>query len=264
MSTRSTLTHCPAHSDGTPSLSIREGHTAPLPTCQTGCSREQVIAALKQKHLWPVQERPAATRRREPVRTYRYVADDGRLVVEKGRFEYTDRETGERRKFFNWRLPGAENWGNLGDQLKVEDIPLFNLPDVLRRPDEPVFFVEGEKACEALTIRGVLSVCLAGGASQRTFGDSLTYLMGREVIVWPDYDVPGYEFMGRLLFHLPQAQVIQPMPGVKGADAYDYFEAGGTLEGLGNLSGSPIVTGTSTLMTAPINYAIGARRPFAQ
>lgn len=241
MNGRGSLTHCCAHSDRSPSLSVRDGEFAPLVTCQTGCSRESVIAALKARRLWPQREQKAVSYRREPVRTYRYISETGDLVVEKGRFEYLDRQTGEQKKWFNWRLPGEERWGNLGDHLKVEDLPLFNLPDVLRRLDEPVWFVEGEKACEALVFRGVLAVCLAGGASQRLFGDSLTYLVGREVVIWPDNDVDGFALAGKLLFHIPDARVIRPATDLPGGDAYDYFEAGGTVAGMAEFAEARII-----------------------
>src|SRR3546814_6070275 len=44
---------CPAHPDGSPSLTIREGHTgAPLVYCQAGCAPEAVIGALRGLGLW--------------------------------------------------------------------------------------------------------------------------------------------------------------------------------------------------------------------
>jgi len=228
-----TLTHCVVHSDGTPSLSIQQGHTAPLVTCQTGCSRESVIAALKQRGLWPEREQSAEPRqRREPQKVHRYLDDTGLLVAEKGRFEYLDRETGEMKKYFNWRMPGGSHWGPLAEGCKVEDLPMLNLPDVINRLGETVWVVEGEKAAEACTLRGMLAVTFAGGASQKSFGDSLAYLVGREVVLWPDNDGDGFALMGRLSFFLPSARIVRPALGPK-EDADDYFNAhGGSVEGL--------------------------------
>ncbi len=41
------MTHCPAHTDHNPSLSVRPGASAPLWTCFGGCSREAVRRALE-------------------------------------------------------------------------------------------------------------------------------------------------------------------------------------------------------------------------
>lgn len=47
------MARCPAHPDRTPSLSIRDGESAPLVTCHTGCDQQDVVAALKARGLWP-------------------------------------------------------------------------------------------------------------------------------------------------------------------------------------------------------------------
>ena len=63
---------CPAHRDRTPSLSIRESDGRVLIFCFGGCSQREVIAALRQRGLWPeiprqrwtpVQKREYARRR---------------------------------------------------------------------------------------------------------------------------------------------------------------------------------------------------------
>jgi hypothetical protein len=45
--------HCPAHSDSTPSLSISEKDGKVLVKCHAGCSQDRLVAALKEKGLWP-------------------------------------------------------------------------------------------------------------------------------------------------------------------------------------------------------------------
>jgi len=47
------LVRCPSHPDHTPSLSIRIGEKSLLVNCFAGCSREDVIAALRERGLWP-------------------------------------------------------------------------------------------------------------------------------------------------------------------------------------------------------------------
>jgi putative DNA primase/helicase len=43
---------CPAHDDGTPSLSIREASGTVLVYCHAGCTQERVIAELRDRGLW--------------------------------------------------------------------------------------------------------------------------------------------------------------------------------------------------------------------
>jgi hypothetical protein len=50
------ITCCPAHEDRKPSLSIREADDGRiLVHCHAGCTQESVIAALRQRGLWPEQ-----------------------------------------------------------------------------------------------------------------------------------------------------------------------------------------------------------------
>jgi hypothetical protein len=46
------LTHCPAHNDEHPSLSIDERAAKVLFKCWAGCSQSEVIAALRERGLW--------------------------------------------------------------------------------------------------------------------------------------------------------------------------------------------------------------------
>jgi len=50
------MARCPAHPDRTPSLSIRDGESAPLLTCYTGCERSAIIDALRRMGLWGDRE----------------------------------------------------------------------------------------------------------------------------------------------------------------------------------------------------------------
>ena len=246
------LTHCPAHgTDKHPSLSVQQGHTAAVFRCHTGCSRDDVIAALRERGL--MGQASSVTRSQfEPEAVYRYISEHGEIVGEKGRFSWW--KDGERHKTFRWRLPGSEQWGGLGGLT----MPLYNLPSVLSRPTEPVWFVEGELAATALIDRGMLAVTNYGGAGQKEWGDSLSWLLGRDVILWPDNDDAGYGLMGVLLRRLPGARLIAPELPEK-ADAFDYFEAGGTLEALASLAEVTVRRGSAPTGPLPLY-----RRPDCQ
>ena len=252
-----TLAHCVVHDDADPSLSIRDGDSAVLLRCATGCDRESIIAALKQRGLWP---RETVEREwRDPDVIYRFLDLEGRLVGEKGRIEYVDRETGEMKKRFLWRLPGSPKWGGLNGAV----MPLFNVADVLRRPDAPVFFVEGEKAVQSLTVRGLVAVCGYAGAGQKVWDEaSLALLDGRDVVLWPDNDAEGFSLMGRMLWRFPQARMIRPDLPPK-ADAYDYFEAGGTVTAIAEMASVSVKQGPPPNVI-PMTRATGVRPFVAQ
>lgn len=221
-------THCPAHADAKPSLSITEGRTAPLFKCFTGCDTKAILAALRERGLWPLADnvRPINARN-APDHIYRYMTAEGEVVGEKARWDSPKR--------FAWRMPGESAWSG-GPQMDA--MPLYNLADVLRNPGKPVFLVEGEKAVEACLNRGLVAVCLAGGAAQTRFGNALDPLADRDVILWPDNDDAGQALMGRVAAMLPDARWVKPVTAPKG-DAYDYFANGGTAESLFTLMQVP-------------------------
>jgi len=88
--------------------------------------------------------------------------------------------------------------------IKISDVPLWN-GDLLRESrfdGEPVLLVEGEKDANRGVMFGFLVVSLPGGASQRDFGKALDPLKGRDVVLIPDADRPGYELMISIAHHL--------------------------------------------------------------
>ena len=73
------MTHCPAHDDEHPSLSVSENNGKVLVKCFGGCSQDQVITALKERGLWPSGNGNQAKSR---GLTLQELADAKRLPVE--------------------------------------------------------------------------------------------------------------------------------------------------------------------------------------
>lgn len=134
-------------------------------------------------------EKRANARQPAPI-DYHYVSADGELLATHRRSE------NGHGKRFAWLLPdGSLSKG----QIKPAALPLYRLGDVLRAdPSVPVFFTEGEKACEALRAVGLLATCLGGGAGQRDFGAAFVPLAGRTVIALPDNDTAGQAYMAHV------------------------------------------------------------------
>lgn len=229
--------YCPVHADGQKhngkgGQSLGLSDTGVL-KCFAGCDFKDVIAALRGPNYRREDTPPAFLRSKSPAqdeqltKLYSYVDPSGVLIAEKGRFERPDG-----RKSFKWRLPGATGWGGL-DGLSMADMPLYNVTALATQPDAPVYFVEGEKACDACTAHGLLAVTHGGGASTKDFGSSLDVLRGRTVYLWPDNDAPGAAYMALIKAKLSVMNCTVRLVSVQlppKGDAYDFFAAGGSVE----------------------------------
>jgi uncharacterized protein (DUF927 family) len=77
----------------------------------------------------------------------------------------------------------------------VEGKPLYNLPEIVARPDATVLIVEGEKTAEAakqLFPDYVVTTSCNGAASPKK--TNWSYLSGRDVIISPDNDAGGAKY----------------------------------------------------------------------
>ncbi len=239
-----TFGKCPSHADGTKrgknGWSLGLSKTGVL-RCFAGCDFKDVIGALRgpgyqrprNEAPTPIHSLPANL-----VKLYNYVDADGVVVAEKGRFEGGDRKT------FKWRLPGVDNWPSPSG-VSIAELPLYGLPKLLESP-APVYYVEGEKTCEACWAQGLLAVTHGGGASTKDFGESLNVLAHRTVYLWPDNDAAGAAYMALVKAKLAllgcDVRVIAVHLPPKG-DAFDYFAAGGKVEDLESADPErPVVT----------------------
>lgn len=235
------MAFCPAHADGE-KHNGKAGHSLGLSNdgvlrCFAGCSFADVMKALRENS--PRRSGPAA-RERGPsftlVKAYEYRDPaTGNLLAVKGRFERPNPEGGKAEKSFRWRLPeGTFEQGLSG--LRMVDMPLWGADELARVPaDQRVWFAEGESATEAIRARNEVALCGAWGASQREFGSAFDVMLGRDVILWPDNDPPGRDYMAavrRVLLPIAKSVAIVTAPVPPKGDAVEYFQAGGTIDAL--------------------------------
>lgn len=240
------MAYCPSHGDGTKhgghgGESLGLSDTGVL-TCFAGCDFKDVILALRARDPRPQIRTPSSLPRataEQLVKVYLYSDQDGTVIAEKARFE-----TSDGRKTFRWRMPGDEAWKGLRG-IDMKDMPLYGVALLKQKPADPVYFVEGEKACDACLNAGLVAVTHGGGASIRDFGASLDVLKGREVYLWPDNDGPGRSYMNLLgvrLSSVAKSLRVINVPLPEKGDAYDYFRAGGTVGGIESASpNEPVV-----------------------
>lgn len=215
---------CPAHDDGTASLSVTEGHDGRvLLNCHAGCDFEVVLGALSLVKA-DLFERVAETNGNgkaglgDEVGHYVYTDAAGEPLFEVVRFapktfrqRHRDPQTGE----VVW---------NLKDTQRV----LYRLPRVLAAASEGgrVYVVEGEKDVESLEGHGCVATCNPGGAGKWR-DDYNAALAGAEVIVVSDRDEPGRDHARKVAAALggvaASVRVLEPAAG---KDVTDHLIAG--------------------------------------
>ena len=160
---------------------------------------------------------------------------------ETARYDYIDPETGELIAQKIRFEPKSFGWENAdgSEGVSERDLPLYGAHQLPKNPRKAVFFVEGEKAADALRKKlRVPAVCLPGGAGTRPTTKQLLPLKGRTVVLWPDKDSPGRALMRRLYEKLQrivgdgEIRCIYPedVPG-KG-DPFDWLQLGHTRDDL--------------------------------
>ena len=224
---------CPAHEDERASLSVSVGRDGrALVKCHAGCKTADVLAALslEEKDLFPEREkRPAKKGTTESATVeYVYCAADGSPLAKKLRFAHAGG------KSFAWQRRNGEGWGSGLAGLKM---PLYRLPEVVAavKAARLVHVAEGEKCADTLASVGGAATTAGGGA-----GDSLDApgllepLRGADVILWPDRDEPGRQYVERFARKLAglarRVRVVSwPEGRPEGFDVADYVAGGATL-----------------------------------
>lgn len=155
-------TRCPNHPDEHPSFSVGEKDETALVHCHAGCSQEDIIAALRQRGLWPTRRMGGSGRRSAggAVTRWTYVSADGEVLAVHCR---RDRPDGS--KVMWWETADGDT--SHGD-IHPSALPLYRVPDVVRAPMGVwILLHEGEKAAEAGRVLGFVSTTLAGDGPTR-------------------------------------------------------------------------------------------------
>jgi DNA primase len=237
---------CPNHADKTPSLTIyrhRDGawmwHCFPCSKSGDvftllrlqGVGFNQALERLadEAKLVWNLQSEPApyhpngragsAGRRGKIATLYNYDDEHRRLLYQVVRMEPKDfrQRKPDGRGGWIWRLEGVRR-------------VLYRLPQLLHRPEDTVYVVEGEKDADRLANAGLVATSNVGGAG----GWRLPYsqsLKGRRVVILPDNDDAGRKHAASVLASLrgiARSVRIHELPDLppKG-DASDWLNAGG-------------------------------------
>jgi 5S rRNA maturation endonuclease (ribonuclease M5) len=203
---------CPAHEDRNPSLSLTERDGKILAHCHAGCDQKSVVAALRRLGLWPSRHKE----KRVVVAQYDYTDAEGQLLYQAVRTEP--------KGFFRRKPDGHGGWIHRGPQ-DGEKV-LYHLREVLGALI--VFLAEGEKDAETLRAYGFIGTTNIGGAKEKWLPQYTEALRGREVIMVPDNDEPGWERARTIAEALVDAAaplIVLELPS-KVKDITDWFLAG--------------------------------------
>jgi len=231
------IRQCPAHRDGSPSLSVREGRTGQVVLrCFAGCSLDEILAALRcapaRLHTPPrmtpgdyaamvrlaVAFPPVVLRTGSPAsRGFRLVAqhDYVRAVLFRWR-----NQAGAKEVLWETRTPtGGLVPGLIG--VSLADLPIYRQAEIRQAValDEPVVLVESESSVDAL--RGIYATTWAGSAATIPTA-RLARLLGnyRRLVHVPDHDPAGRRAYQRLVAAGLNPAVLWPANGQDARDLY--------------------------------------------
>jgi hypothetical protein len=244
---------CPAHEDKRASLSVGTGDDGrALVKCHAGCETADVLAALglEEKALFPEREKRRPVKKSAAAVEFTYHAADGTPLAKKFRFELADG------KSFGWKRRNGDGW-TAG--LNGQKPPLFGLPVLIAavKAGGSVHVVEGEKCATALAAMGLVSTTAAGGAGDALDAPGLLEpLQGADVVLWPDLDEPGRQYVERFARKLSglarRVRTIKwPGDRPKGFDVADYIAGGANRGDLDAL----VTAAAEFSATAPENAA---------
>ena len=221
------MARCPAHEDGTASLSVKRGTEQPVILhCHAECEPGAILKAigLTMADVSKPREQRAAgewTPAGPAVAVYDYVSETGELLFQVCRT--ADKKFRQRRP--DPATKSGWRW-QLGNTRRV----LYRLPRVIEAvaAGEFIYIAEGEKDVHALEAAGVTATCNPGGAGK--WRDEYSeHLRGSIVAVIADKDKDGTG-----LRHARQvtaslegiAAATEIVEAAEGKDAADHLAAG--------------------------------------
>jgi len=183
------MCRCPAHDDRTASLSLDDRDSGGvLVKCFANCSNEAVVAALKERGLWPKRHDELSRHEVKPkvVDTYTYHDAEGNVIYWKERLEPG---RGGRSKEFRFKHIDPTTGEIAFGHGKHNPHVLYNLPAVIR--SKSVLFVEGEKQADLLAKWGLVATTLDAGSTSTLTPEMVEQLAGKRIAILPDNDEPG-------------------------------------------------------------------------
>lgn len=133
----------------------------------------------------------------QPSAFYPYRNAEGQLLGYMVRWDNVQQKDGTTKKetrpyVYAQNAKGQKMWASMGLPGKL---PLYNLPDIAKRPGDPVLIVEGEKTVEAakdMFPDYVVTTTMFGAQSPKQ--TDWLVLKERDVLICPDFDEAGQKY----------------------------------------------------------------------
>ena len=170
----------------------------------------------------------------EYIESYPYLNPEGDLLYEVCRFEYA---LLRRNKLFIPRHKEDGKWVRFMPPVRVP----YNLPKLLKRLDEEITLVEGEKGANATMKKGILTTCVHG---QQWRNETATFFTDRIVNIAMDNDASGranIETAREMLSQVEANMRVIELPGLRpGKGLDDWLEDHSIEEYLALVAKTPI------------------------
>lgn len=235
------IARCPAHDDRSPSLSIGAGADGRvLLHCFAGCSADAVCGAIgleprdlfvpraasngthsRARTGYPTAEAAVTALRAKhgsPAGIWRYTNVDGREVGLAVRFDDSQAPGGK------IVLPVSLHCNEWRMRAMPAPRPLYRLPELASAG--VIVVCEGEKATDAAAALGFIATTSPGGCLAAGKAD-WSPLAGREVVLVPDNDAPGHEYIDRVQTELAR---LSPPPSIRAVALPGVPESGDMVE----------------------------------
>ena len=162
----------------------------------------------------------------KPSKRYDYLDKDGVIEFCVYRFDSPDKSKKfSQCSFINgkwvWKAPPNKK-------------PMYNLPEILTSPGTPLAYAEGEQATDALPtlFPNRIKCTVAGGCGAKLDDVDFSPVKGRDVVLWPDHDEPGREYMRKVRDKMIEAGAacvrilkVPPENGIEYPEKWDAFDA---------------------------------------
>jgi hypothetical protein len=184
------MARCPAHDDGTASLSISPGRDQPVVLhCHANCDPVDILARLNL--TWADLSDPKPHRGDNEMWTpagpavavYDYRDETGQLLFQVCRTANKD---------FRQRVPDVTTKSGYRWRLDDARRVLYRLPQIVEAVNggRDVFICEGEKDVHSLEAHGLVATCNPGGAGKWR-PEYTEFLRDASVLIVADKDAPG-------------------------------------------------------------------------
>lgn len=230
---------CPFHEDVNPSMSISKNNEGLyLFHCFACGIGGDIINLIEKKNKLSPKESieyfiqkydnnqfdnlsQSALKTKKIIKIYDYTDEVGNVLYQKIRYEpKTFRIRQKKGDTFIWNKDSCRN-------------VLYNLPAILQ--SELVFIVEGEKDADNLNVLGLTATTNIEGGGSGNNRWKLEYsecLKNKNIVIIPDNDKPGQQWLGLLLENLINVKSLKVinLDVVEKGDVSDWLESGGNKE----------------------------------